>query len=93
MSGCNVSCFYLLQAEQGFYFVEKYPSGLLKQKFEQLISHHKAVPQKVEVIMGRRLQVIYCIYAFLLLLRLIFSLSTCVAHSTFRYGYGHLGHF
>ncbi|XP_063936722.1 uncharacterized protein LOC108225133 isoform X2 [Daucus carota subsp. sativus] len=47
----------MTSAEQGFYFVEKYPSGLLKQKFEQLISHHKAVPQKVEVIMGRRLQV------------------------------------
>ncbi|XP_074353310.1 uncharacterized protein LOC141692393 [Apium graveolens] len=47
----------LTSAEQGFYFVENSPSGLLKQKFEQLISHHAAVPQEVEVVMGRKLQV------------------------------------
>lgn len=57
MLACTFSCFYLLQAEQGFYFVEKSPSGLLNQKFEHLISNHTAVPQEVKVLMGRILQV------------------------------------
>ncbi|KAI3444077.1 hypothetical protein Pfo_000742 [Paulownia fortunei] len=44
-------------AEQGFYFVGKHLSSLLNQKFRQLIGEHVAVPQEVEVVMGRKLQV------------------------------------
>lgn len=46
-----------LQAEQGFFFIEKDASGLVKQKFQHLIGEHTAVPQEVEVVMGRKLQV------------------------------------
>lgn len=46
-----------LQAEQGFYFIEKDASGLLTQKFQHLIGECTAVPQQVEVVMGRKLQV------------------------------------
>ncbi|XVE71712.1 hypothetical protein DITRI_Ditri10aG0173800 [Diplodiscus trichospermus] len=46
----------LTSAEQGFYFIGKDLSGLLKQKFEQLIGEHIASPQVVEVVMGRTLQ-------------------------------------
>lgn len=48
-----------LQAMQGFYFVGKDLSGFLKQKFEELIGQHKASPQEVEVVMGRKLRVYY----------------------------------
>ncbi|XWS73145.1 hypothetical protein CRYUN_Cryun02cG0100500 [Craigia yunnanensis] len=47
----------LTSAEQGFYFIGKDLSGLLKQKFELLIGEHVASPQVVEVVMGRTLQV------------------------------------
>ncbi|KAL1816164.1 hypothetical protein DCAR_0520537 [Daucus carota subsp. sativus] len=47
----------MTSAEQGFYFIEKYESDVLKQKFEQLIDSHSAGPQEVEVVMGRRLLV------------------------------------
>ncbi|TXG60885.1 hypothetical protein EZV62_012248 [Acer yangbiense] len=47
----------LTSAEQGFYFIGKGLSGLLKQKFQELIGDHKAGPQEVEVVMGRTLQV------------------------------------
>ncbi|KAJ4954177.1 hypothetical protein NE237_031009 [Protea cynaroides] len=47
----------MTSAEEGFYFVGEVFSGLLKQKFEQLIGEHSACPQEVEVVMGRRLQV------------------------------------
>nr|XP_027117458.1 AFG1-like ATPase isoform X1 [Coffea arabica] len=46
-----------MQAQQGFYFVGKDLSSLLNEKFHQLIGNHKAVPQEVEVVMGRTLQV------------------------------------
>lgn len=46
-----------LQAEQGFYFVGKDLSGILKQKFQELIGDETAGPQEVEVVMGRTLQV------------------------------------
>lgn len=45
------------QAQLGFYFVGKHLSGLLKQKFQELVGDAVAVPQEVEVIMGRKLQV------------------------------------
>jgi hypothetical protein len=45
------------QAEQGFYFVGKHYSTLLKQKLQSLIGHEEPSPQTVEVIMGRKLQV------------------------------------
>lgn len=51
-----------LQAEEGFYFIGRDISGLLKQKFQQLVGDEPAGPQVVEVVMGRKLQV------FLLLL-------------------------
>ncbi|KAF5956328.1 hypothetical protein HYC85_003553, partial [Camellia sinensis] len=44
-------------AEQGFYFVGKELTGLLKQKFQHLVGEHTAHPQQVEVVMGRTLQV------------------------------------
>ncbi|XP_021275609.1 lactation elevated protein 1 [Herrania umbratica] len=47
----------LTSAEQGFYLIGKDLSGILKQKFEQLIGEHVASPQVVEVVMGRTLQV------------------------------------
>ncbi|KAG6410522.1 hypothetical protein SASPL_128583 [Salvia splendens] len=46
-----------LKAEEGFYFVGKHLSGLLKKKFHQLIDEQTASPQEVEVVMGRKLQV------------------------------------
>lgn len=49
--------FCKLQAEEGFYFVGKDLSSILKQKFYQLVGEHRAVPQEVEVVMGRTLQV------------------------------------
>lgn len=51
-----------VQAEEGFYFIGKDISGLLKQKFQLLVGDQPAGPQVVEVVMGRKLQV------FLLLL-------------------------
>ncbi|KAJ7955702.1 lactation elevated protein 1 [Quillaja saponaria] len=47
----------MTSCEQGFYFVGKDSSRSLKQKFEQLIGEHTAVPQVVEVVMGRKLHV------------------------------------
>ncbi|OMO97095.1 ATPase, AFG1-like protein [Corchorus capsularis] len=47
----------LTSAEQGFYFIGKDLSTLLRQKFQQLIGEHVASPQVVEVVMGRTLQV------------------------------------
>lgn len=47
-----------MQAEQGFYFVGLEYSGILKQKFHQLIGPETPVPQAVEVVMGRQLQVL-----------------------------------
>ncbi|KAK1388196.1 hypothetical protein POM88_016374 [Heracleum sosnowskyi] len=44
-------------ADKGFYFIERYETDILKQKFEQLIGSHSAGPQEVEVVMGRRLLV------------------------------------
>nr|XP_018678543.1 PREDICTED: lactation elevated protein 1-like isoform X3 [Musa acuminata subsp. malaccensis] len=43
-------------AENGYYFIGKY-SGLLREKFHQLIGAEKPGPQVVEVVMGRKLQV------------------------------------
>lgn len=49
-----------LQAEQGFYFIGEDLSVLLKQKFQLLIGEKTvATPQQVEVVMGRKLQVLY----------------------------------
>jgi len=45
------------QAEQGFYFVGKHYSTLLKQKLQSLSGDEEPRPQTVEVIMGRKLQV------------------------------------
>ncbi|KAK6127002.1 hypothetical protein DH2020_039251 [Rehmannia glutinosa] len=55
--GSSVDYRRMTSAEQGFYFVGKHLSGLLKQKFQQLIGDQEAVPQEVEVVMGRKLQV------------------------------------
>ncbi|XP_043696023.1 AFG1-like ATPase isoform X2 [Telopea speciosissima] len=55
--GSSVDYRKMTSAEQGFYFVGEELSGLLKQKFEQLIGEHSACPQEVEVVMGRTLQV------------------------------------
>ena len=45
------------QAEQGFYFVGKHYSTLLKQRLQSLIGDEEPSPQTVEVIMGRKLPV------------------------------------
>ncbi|XP_051117973.1 uncharacterized protein LOC127242463 isoform X2 [Andrographis paniculata] len=55
--GSSVDYRKLTSAEQGFYFVGKHLSTLLKQKFQQLIGERVAVPQEVEVVMGRKLKV------------------------------------
>ncbi|KAI5675681.1 hypothetical protein M9H77_06631 [Catharanthus roseus] len=55
--GSSVDYRKMTSAEQGFYFVGKDLSSLLKQKFFQLVGEHKAVPQEVEVVMGRTLRV------------------------------------
>nr|KJB23580.1 hypothetical protein B456_004G105600 [Gossypium raimondii] len=47
----------LTSAEEGFYFIGKDLSSLLKTTFQQLIGEHVARPQVVEVVMGRTLQV------------------------------------
>ncbi|XP_020269825.1 lactation elevated protein 1-like [Asparagus officinalis] len=47
----------MTNAEQGFYLVGHEYSGLLKQKFQQLIGEGTPFPQVVEVVMGRQLQV------------------------------------
>ncbi|PWA95020.1 AFG1-like ATPase family protein [Artemisia annua] len=44
-------------AEEGFYFVNNDSSDFLMQKFKELVGEHKAQPQVVEVVMGRKLQV------------------------------------
>ncbi|KAL8493135.1 hypothetical protein ACS0TY_024373 [Phlomoides rotata] len=45
-------------AEQGFYFVGKHSTSFLEQKFRHLIGEYAAaLPQEVEVVMGRKLQV------------------------------------
>ncbi|XP_044464945.1 AFG1-like ATPase [Mangifera indica] len=55
--GSSVDYRKLTSAEQGFYFIGKNLSDLLKQKFKELIGEHEARPQVVEVVMGRTLQV------------------------------------
>jgi len=55
--GSAVDYRQLGSAEQGFYFVGKHYSTLLKQKLQSLIGDEKPSPQTVEVIMGRKLQV------------------------------------
>lgn len=64
-----------MQAEQGFYFVGKDLSGFLKKKFQELIGQEKAGPQKVEVVMGRTLQVFANLYSY----------KTYTQHSTQSY--------
>ncbi|WOK92659.1 lactation elevated protein 1-like isoform X4 [Canna indica] len=46
-----------MQAEKGYYFVEMKNTGLLKEKFHQLIGSEKPDPQVVEVVMGRKLEI------------------------------------
>ncbi|PIN22077.1 putative ATPase [Handroanthus impetiginosus] len=55
--GSSVDYRKMTSTEQGFYFVGKHLSTLINQKFRQLIGEHIAVPQEVEVLMGRKLQV------------------------------------
>uniref|UniRef100_A0A2P2K7P6 Lactation elevated protein 1 n=1 Tax=Rhizophora mucronata TaxID=61149 RepID=A0A2P2K7P6_RHIMU len=55
--GSSVDYRKLTSAEQGFYFIGKDLSGVLRQKFQQLIGEEAAVPLQVEVVMGRTLQV------------------------------------
>ncbi|KAL5563939.1 hypothetical protein UlMin_033686 [Ulmus minor] len=43
--------------QQGFYYIGQDLSAFLKEKFQELIGQEKAVPQEVEVVMGRKLQV------------------------------------
>ncbi|CAB79609.1 putative protein [Arabidopsis thaliana] len=55
--GSSVDYRKLTSAEEGFYFIGKDISGLLKQKFQLLVGDQPAGPQVVEVVMGRKLQV------------------------------------
>ncbi|XP_037492612.1 cell division protein ZapE isoform X2 [Jatropha curcas] len=49
----------MTSAQQGFYFIGNDLSGLLKEKFQELIGEQTAGRQEVEVVMGRTLQVMY----------------------------------
>ncbi|EPS68387.1 hypothetical protein M569_06381, partial [Genlisea aurea] len=55
--GSSVDYRKMTSAEKGFYFVGKHLSGLLKQKFQQLIGDATPFSQDVEVVMGRKLHV------------------------------------
>ncbi|XP_010438505.1 PREDICTED: lactation elevated protein 1-like [Camelina sativa] len=55
--GSSVDYRKLTSAEEGFYFIGKDISGLIKQKFQQLVGDQSAGPQVVEVVMGRKLEV------------------------------------
>ncbi|XP_023634903.1 AFG1-like ATPase [Capsella rubella] len=55
--GSSVDYRKLTSAEEGFYFIGKDISGLLKQKFQLLVGDQSAGPQVVEVVMGRKLEV------------------------------------
>ncbi|KAF5742106.1 lactation elevated protein 1 [Tripterygium wilfordii] len=55
--GSSVDYRKMTSAEEGFYFVGKDKSSLLKEKFQHLIGEETASPQEVEVVMGRTLQV------------------------------------
>lgn len=55
--GSSIDYRKMTSAEEGFYFISKDSPGFLKQKFYQLIGEQIAVPQEVEVIMGRTLKV------------------------------------
>ncbi|KQJ95827.1 AFG1-like ATPase [Brachypodium distachyon] len=55
--GSAVDYRQLGSAEEGFYFVGKQCSTVLKQKFQSLIGVEEPTPQTVEVVMGRKLQV------------------------------------
>lgn len=55
--GSSVDYRKMTSAQQGFYFVGKDSSEVMKQKFWDLIGEHEAGPQEVEVVMGRKLQV------------------------------------
>mgnify|MGYP004715839205 CR=1 FL=1 len=55
----------VMQAQQGFYFVGKNLSSLVNQKFFQLIGEYRAVPQEVEVVMGRTLRVCTLLWIFI----------------------------
>ncbi|KAL6539657.1 hypothetical protein OROHE_011428 [Orobanche hederae] len=55
--GSSVDYRKMTSAEEGFYFVGKHLSDLLKQKFQQLIGEQVAGSQEVEVVMGRKLLV------------------------------------
>ncbi|CAH9142312.1 unnamed protein product [Cuscuta epithymum] len=55
--GSSVDYRKLTSGEEGFYFIGKDLSSLLMQKFQTLVGQHDAVPQEVEVVMGRKLQV------------------------------------
>ncbi|RWW53118.1 hypothetical protein BHE74_00040409 [Ensete ventricosum] len=50
-------CLDEFMAENDYYFIGKKYSGLLREKFHQLIGAEKPGPQVVEVVMGRKLQV------------------------------------
>ncbi|XP_021887333.1 AFG1-like ATPase isoform X3 [Carica papaya] len=55
--GSSVDYRKMTSAEQGFYFIGKDLSALLKQKFQQLSGTSSAGPAEVEVVMGRTLKV------------------------------------
>lgn len=55
--GSSVDYRKMTSAQQGFYFVGKDSSEVMKQKFWDLIGEHEVGPQEVEVVMGRKLQV------------------------------------
>ncbi|XP_047309074.1 AFG1-like ATPase [Impatiens glandulifera] len=55
--GSSVDYRKMTSALQGLYFVGKDLSGLLFQKFEELIDKHAPTMQQIEVVMGRKLQV------------------------------------
>lgn len=55
--GSSVDYRKLTSARQGFYLIGKDLSGLLMQKFQELIGEQDVRPQEVELVMGRTLKV------------------------------------
>lgn len=55
--GSSVDYRKLTSAGHGFYLIGEKASEVLKKTFQELIGGHRAHPQEVEVVMGRKLQV------------------------------------
>ncbi|KAE9602370.1 hypothetical protein Lal_00049872 [Lupinus albus] len=55
--GSSVDYRKMTSGEEGYYLVGRNLSSILRQRFQQMIGDAEAIPQEVEVVMGRTLQV------------------------------------